>query len=656
MKKLLLILLTFISLDIFAQIKVKEDSFHQINGYVMMDKNEHLDMNNSPMALIKISTENIKAEERRRITFKGNLATYFDVHFEPTEIHLYITAKAATFIEIHHPDYGKTEFTLPYDLKDFCGYEMVLQYVPIGNKQEVIKPQNTYLVVSTDQDDAVIYIDGEYAGIKEASKSFAIGTAHEWRIECDLYHSESGSLILNEKTEINKNLRPAYGFINVTSQPENGAFVFINNKKVGETPYQSDKLASGSYTVKVMKDMFLVTEKTIEVVDGQNTKAVLNMTANFVNVTINTDLQSDIYIDEEFKGKGRWTGRLSDGTHFVEVKKASHETSCRNIDLVLGNDAIFTIEAPKPIYGFLDIDSDPMKSDIYIDGKHYGQTPSVISDILIGTHELKLEKQGCVILTKSINIEENETLNLNEKLVRQFMTKQYSIKKEDDYFKYIVSIDYPIEGNDCLVDSIRRWILESFPGNYNATDFVNPEEFFQRDYTKVKNEWDIYVSDLDWDWVPGFDLRLYYTKEFESDNIVTFTKYSYRYEGGAHGSSYEYGVSFMRANGQCLGWDMFSSTDGLVDLIIDGLKQQYFEVVSDVDFFNKLMITELLYQEVNRLNFPFPETHPWITSEGVVFYYKEYEITSYNYGSPYCVIPMSKIKHLLTDSVRELLE
>lgn len=647
MKKLLLILLTFISLDIFAQIKVKEGSFHQINGYVMMDKNEHLDMNNSPMALIKISTENIKAGERRRITFKGNLATYFDVRFEPTEIYLYITAKAATFIEIHHPDYGKTEFTLPSDLKDFCGYEMVLQYVPIGNKQEVIKPQNTYLVVSTDQDDAVIYIDGEYAGIKEASKSFAIGTAHEWRIECDLYHSESGSLILNEKTEINKNLRPAYGFINVTSQPENGALVFINNKKVGETPYQSDKLASGSYTVKVMKDMFLVTEKTIEVVDGQNSKAVLNMTANFVNVTINTDLQSDIYIDEEFKGKGRWTGRLSDGTHFVEVKKASHETSCRNIDLVLRNDTIFTIEAPKPIYGFLDIDSDPMKADIYIDGKHYGQTPSVISDILIGTHELKLEKQGCVILTKSINIEENETLSLNEKLVRQFMTKQYSIKKEEDYFKYIVSIDYPIEGNDCLVDSIRRWILESFPGNYNVTDFVNPEEFLQRDYVHAKT----YLNDEEC----GFELWLSYNMEFRSKNIVTYYRHICK-QYGCHFSCDEYAVSFITTNGRRLGWDMFSSTDGLVDLIIDGLKQQYFKVISDVDFFNELFIPKLDAedQEVNRFNFPLPYEPPRITSEGLMFFYSEHNITVQ--GRPYCVIPMSKIKHLLTDSVRELLE
>ena len=62
MKKGLLLLLTFISLNTFAQIKVKEGSFHKIEGYVMLDKNDHLDINDAPMALIKISTENITTE------------------------------------------------------------------------------------------------------------------------------------------------------------------------------------------------------------------------------------------------------------------------------------------------------------------------------------------------------------------------------------------------------------------------------------------------------------------------------------------------------------------------------------------------------------------------------------------------------------------
>lgn len=415
MKKNLLVLLLFLSLTSFAQMKVKENSFRKIDGFVMLDKNDHYDDNNFPMALIKISTENITAEERRRITFKGNLATYFDVHLEPTEIYLYISAQSATFIEIHHPDYGKTEFTLPFDLKDFCGYEMVLQYIPIGLNTNVTQ-QNNYLTIICDQPNASIYIDDQY--VSDGFKSLAIGTTHSWRIECDMYHTESGTVTItkDEPITIEKQLRPAYGFIKVASKPESDAVVFINNKKVGTTPYQSDKMASGTYKVRVVKDMYQAAEQTFVITDGNTTNALLDMAANFINLTVETDPDSDIYIDEQFKGIGKWEGRISDGAHFVEVKKDKHRTVSKNLNLVLGKDEVIKIEAPTPIVGMLDISSVPVKANIYLNGKHYGTTPRIISDLLIGDYTLKLEKEGCASVTKNITIEENQTLTIKENL------------------------------------------------------------------------------------------------------------------------------------------------------------------------------------------------------------------------------------------------
>ena len=127
MKKLFLVLLTVMSLHVFAQndlLKVK--SFNEMKGFVMMDKYDHVDINDQPMALIKIKTENIGAEEMKKFYFKGNLATEIDVKVTPNEIYLYVSADAATFIEILHPDYGKCKYVLPQSLKDFGGYEMVI--------------------------------------------------------------------------------------------------------------------------------------------------------------------------------------------------------------------------------------------------------------------------------------------------------------------------------------------------------------------------------------------------------------------------------------------------------------------------------------------------------------------------------------------------
>ncbi len=412
MKKILLLIFVLIGMTSYSQIHVKEGSFHKIDGFVMLEKSSHVDDNEVPMALIKISTENITAEERARFEFNGNSITFFDAHFMTGEIHLYVSS-VATFLEIMHPDFGKTEYQLPEDLCGFCGYEMVI--VSEFNKQDgPVKPQTTYLVISSDQPDALIYIDDVFVGKGKVNKSFKIGSKHTWKIECDSYYTESGSVTLNEKTVINKPLRPAFGTLNVTTSPESGASVFVDNKYYGTSPCKIEKLKSGTYTMKVVKEMYKTSERTIVIKDNETTSENVKMTANFSNITITTDSQSDIYIDDQFVGKGKWSGRLSKGTHFVEAKKLNHKTSSKNINVVLGKDETIVMNNPEPINGHLDINSDPMDADIYIDGKHYGTTPNVIADLLIGNHELKLEKKGCAPLYKKIVIKEGETLSLNE--------------------------------------------------------------------------------------------------------------------------------------------------------------------------------------------------------------------------------------------------
>ena len=466
MKKLLLILFVFISLNIFGQIKVKEDSFKKIDGYVMLNKYEHTDVNNAPMALIKISTENINAEQRRKFTFKGNLATFFDVHFEPGEIYLYVSAAAATFIEIIHDDFGKTEFTLPYDLCDFCGYEMVIVRPNVDYDN---MPQINYLVINADQDNAAIYIDGNYVGDKEASRSFEIGSKHTWKIDCKLYHSESGEVTITsgDAIEISKMLRPAYGYINVTTNPEMNAVVFIDNERVGTTPYKSDKMPSGTYSVRIVKEMYDAVENTFIIEDGATTLAEMSLSAGFMKLTVKADPDSDIYIDSEYKGKGEWNGEVLFGTHYLEARKENHKPAVMKVELDKNSTSEIVLENPRPITGHIDINTSPMKADIYLDGKHYGTTPKVISNIIIGEHKLKLEKDGYVALEKDIVVEEGEMLSLNEKLLED--AKQQPAKQKDDKVK---SVDGKTESVNFLT--------------LNAAYSVAPQISFGFTYGQVK--------------------------------------------------------------------------------------------------------------------------------------------------------------------------
>ena len=416
MRKLLLILFTFITLNSFSQLQIKEGSFKHIPNAIMNDKHEHLDGNDLPMALIKISTENIPEQERLRLKFSGNLATQITKTPKTGQMWIYISSENATFINIMHPDYGTCKYYLPEELCDFCTYEMVLQYVPIVSGEDQTQSQKAHLIIKTDQDDAVIYIDNQPLSTKEASKLFAVGSTHTWMIKCNMYHTESGIVTLNEKTVIDKKLRPNFGYLNISTSPEQGAKVFIDEEYLGISPIKSDKLKSGQHTVKVMMDMYKMKEETFIITDGEITNATIKMSENYVNVTINTDTESDIYVDEEYKGKGMWSGRLFDGDHILEARKINHKTSKKSVTLVLGETQNIQIDAPKPINGSLEITTTPMEADIYIDGKKYGETPNYISEILIGKHELKLIKHGCAELKKTIFVEEGKVLSINENL------------------------------------------------------------------------------------------------------------------------------------------------------------------------------------------------------------------------------------------------
>lgn len=267
MKRFYLVVFLLLTYNIsFAQLYIREDSFRQIDKYVMNDSESHIDGNGKPMALIKISTENISAEERKEFYFKGNLETDFKWFPKIGEIYLYLTAQAATFIEIKHNDYGKKIFYLPEGgLCDFCCYELT-----IGRDLNFVNEDlYSYLIINTDQEDALIYINEQYVGKHSIKEPLTIDSTYTWKVKCPYYYTESGvsNIVKGIPCQIDLNLRPSYGNINVTSIPL-GVSIFINDEFVGETPYTSDKMESGSYILEIKKDGYHSQKTTVIISDG----------------------------------------------------------------------------------------------------------------------------------------------------------------------------------------------------------------------------------------------------------------------------------------------------------------------------------------------------------------------------------------------------
>ena len=415
MKKILIsVLFLFVTMVSYSQIKVL--SIEPDEADLTARINPKQDRNGFNCALLKITTIGIDGEQRRKFFFTGDMATQIvDVSFPPGEIWVYLSPGRSQLV-IRHDDYGKTIYDMPYALKEKTCYAMV-----ITADKEVNNVVRNYLIIKADQPNALIYVDDVFVGEKEVFLLYNAGETHQYRIECDMYYSEKGEAKINytENTTIEKVLRPAFGYLNVTSMPEDGATVYINGKKVGETPYMMNKMKSGEYKVRVVKEMYYPEEKSYVVRDGETTEAKIEMRGNYANVTVETGAEAEIYVDNEYKGTGSWTGKLMGGEHLFEARKESHNTTTVNVRLTAGKDEKVVIPNPKPVLGTLNVATIPMGVKIYIDGKEEGSTPRYITDVLIGTHELKLEMNGYVTIIKTVEVKESKVVNVNEKMVSE---------------------------------------------------------------------------------------------------------------------------------------------------------------------------------------------------------------------------------------------
>lgn len=342
------------------------------------------------------------------------------------------------FITIMHRDLGQLRnYPFPEPIKSGYVYEMVLQTAKITQTIEESTTEQ-YLVIKSATPDAKIFVNNEFLGKQSVTKYLSIFNEHSYRVEAPLYHTKEGKVKLNSesKTILQVDLDPAYGYLKVNTTPESGAEIEINGKSLHQTtPCTSDKLESGKYTVQAFKPMYKSEPQRVDITDGKTIEITLELIPTFANAEITCqDKDVEIYIDGDFKAKGNFKGQLSEGVHRLEVKKKSHRPFVKSFTVMSGQDIKETIDVLNPINGKLNINSTPFEADIYIDGKHYGQTPMLISNLIIGDHQLTLKKDGFKPLQENIKIEEGKIAEYNFTLQEKPIKQQKEINNSSSTF------------------------------------------------------------------------------------------------------------------------------------------------------------------------------------------------------------------------------
>jgi PEGA domain len=261
---------------------------------------------------------------------------------------------------------------------------------------------------------AEIFLDGKQEGTGHLSKRLMAGT-YVLKLKMPNYHDLEENIEVNAGVPFSKRyeLQPAFGGISIATSPENGAEVIVDGISTHKvTPCTIEHLSSGEHLVSLRREWYEPKKFQIEVEDGKSQNITQELMPTFVDVSINTLAEADIYIDRQKVAKGKFYGRVKTGIHTFEARLDKHHADQKKEEIILGHKYDFQL-SPRPQFGTLKVVTNPFDADISLNGDNSGTTPKTFNSLLVGEYKLKLSKKGYAPVSKTLLIVEGQTEIVN---------------------------------------------------------------------------------------------------------------------------------------------------------------------------------------------------------------------------------------------------
>jgi hypothetical protein len=207
------------------------------------------------------------------------------------------------------------------------------------------------------------------------------------------------------------------GTLSVTSIPK-GAAIFIDGIPSGQTNTTIQNVAAGTHNVTLTKEGYQTETKLVSVQSGSEhwVAFTLQPTEDGGTATGNLSITSipkgaAIFIDGIASGQTNTTiQNVAAGTHNVTLTKEGYQTETKLVSVQSGGEhwVAFTLQPTEDAgtaTGNLSITSIPKGAAIFIDGIASGQTNTTIQNVVAGTHNVTLTKEGYQTVTKLVSVQ-----------------------------------------------------------------------------------------------------------------------------------------------------------------------------------------------------------------------------------------------------------
>jgi hypothetical protein len=284
------------------------------------------------------------------------------------------------------------------------------------------------LSVSTDPQDAKIYLDGKLVKEKLSEQKIEAGK-HTIKVSADSYYDslQTFNIINGQKHKIMLRLKPAFGTIKIFSMPE-AAMISIDGENIGKAPVENVKLSKGEHIISAsLGDLFSEAEEKITISEGMTYQKTLILSQNFGTLMLTSD-GAKLYVNDKYVGINQYEAKLKHRTYKVNAVKVNHKDANQTVFITKSETKRIKLE-PSPIMGSVSVFTKPETetkgAEIFMNETKINKTSPAVFPYIIGTYSLTIKKNGFDETTQQIKVSEGQNTKIEVKMTNQkFMVQQ----------------------------------------------------------------------------------------------------------------------------------------------------------------------------------------------------------------------------------------
>lgn len=296
-----------------------------------------------------------------------------------------------------------------------------------------LKPRFGYYIVESTPAGAEVWIDGKKEGVTPLARKQIGSGQHNLVVRLPDYyeHKETFTVKDGDVKSFSLKLKEAFGSLVVTSDPTE-AVVFIDGKEVGKTPFTQPRYTSGTYELRLAKEMYADVREVVAVKDGEKTDKFLVLPKNFGTLTVTAE-GSEIFLNGKPVGFGSYTANLTAGSYRLKASRAKHRDDEREVFISNAQREEIKL-SPAPIMGALSISTTPFESagaSIQINGTQRAEKTPASIPLMIGDYDLLITKPGYLDVRRQVTVAEGR----EQEIIIPMQTFEGSVAQQVQKFK-----------------------------------------------------------------------------------------------------------------------------------------------------------------------------------------------------------------------------